>query len=66
MNKTSEAKLRSNARYKDRNCKTITMSLCYNTDGDLIEYLTSMENRQGYLRQLIRNDMERKSGNGKT
>ena len=66
MNKTSEAKLRWNAAYAKTQCKSFSMNLCYNTDGDLIEYLTSMENRQGYLRQLIRNDMERKSGNGKT
>lgn len=35
------------------------LKLFRNTDGDLIEYLESMDNVQSYLRQIVRADYER-------
>ena len=45
--------------WKARNIKQIKIDLNCNTDADIIEYLTSLDNKQGYLKELIREDMKR-------
>ena len=59
MRKTicSEAKLRANSRYAKVNCMTFSIQLNKNTDADLINKLTSVDNRQGYIKELIRRDL---------
>lgn len=59
MNKTSEAKLRANRKSQKINCKVYTMQLSYGTDSDIIDFLDSLPNKQGYLKELIRADLER-------
>ena len=46
------------AKYKKNNTRTYSIQFSYNTDGDLIEYLESKENRNGYIRDLVRADMQ--------
>lgn len=58
MNKTSEAKLRANRKSQKLNCKVFTMQLSYSTDNDIISFLDSLDNKQGYLKELIRRDLE--------
>lgn len=58
MNKTSEAKLRANRKSQKINCKTFTIQLSHNTDGDIIAFLDTLPNKQGYLKDLIRRDIE--------
>jgi len=58
MNKTSEAKLRANRKSQKVNCKTYSLQLCYNTDQDIIDFLDSLPNKQGYIKELIRADLE--------
>ena len=50
------------ARYDARTAKWISLKLNRNTDTELIAHLEQIENVQGYLKQLIREDMRR---NGK-
>lgn len=44
-------------KYDKNNTVQIKMKLNKNTDADIIEFLETLENRQGYLKELIRNDM---------
>lgn len=50
---TGEAK----ARWDKENTVTVTMKLNKNTDADIIEHLNSIDNRQGYIKELIRADI---------
>lgn len=45
-------------KYDKNNTVQIKMKLNKNTDADIIEYLETKDNRQGYLKALIRKDME--------
>lgn len=46
-------------KYDKNNTIQIKMKLNKNTDADIIEFLEAVENRQGYLKELIRNDMRK-------
>ena len=48
-----------NAVSDKKNAKYISMKLSKNTDKDIIEYLEQITNVQGYLKQLIREDMKK-------
>lgn len=41
------------------NTTNITMKLNHRTDADILEKLATTENRTGYIKQLIRKDIER-------
>ena len=47
------------ARYDAKNRKTYTMKFNLNYDGDIIEKLEQVESVNGYIRQLIREDLAR-------
>lgn len=47
--------------YAKNNLKRVAFNLNKNTDADLIAFLESMPNKQGYLKDLVRADMEKKS-----
>ena len=53
---TSEAQKKASAKYRKNNVKAIMFNL-YPSDGDLIEFLEGKENRSGYIKDLIRKDM---------
>ena len=60
--KKPNAHTRAVAKYNATNVKQYVLKLNVNTDTDLIEYLESIEgSRQGYLKELIRNDMAKKN-----
>ena len=46
-------------KYDKNNTVQIKMKLNKNTDADILEFLETVENRQGYLKELIRNDMNK-------
>lgn len=46
-------------RYDRKNTKVYTLKLNRNTDAALIEQLDTVENRQGYIKSLIRADITR-------
>ena len=56
---TSEAQKRASAKYDLANTKQIKMKLNDKTDRDIIDWLSKMDNIQGYLKSLIRSDMKR-------
>ena len=54
---TTEARKKANRKYADSNCKMISLQLNYNTDKDIISKLLCVDNRQGYIKALIRKDL---------
>ena len=57
----SEAKARANARYNAANTRQVALRLNTRTDADVLERLDSLkgESKMGYIKRLIREDMER-------
>lgn len=55
---TGEAK----ARWDKENTVMVTMKLNKNQDADIIDRLNSVDNRQGYIKELIRNDIKKDAG----
>lgn len=54
---TSEAQLKAIDRYDKANCKKILLKLNKKTDKDVLEKLDSVPNKQGYIKELIRSDI---------
>lgn len=52
------SQLPSKTRWDKENTVVITMKLNKNQDADIIEKLNSVDNRQGYLKELIRADIK--------
>lgn len=55
---TREARNKAQAKYNKANTTQITLRLNRNTEADIIEHLQAQPNKQGYLKALIRKDME--------
>lgn len=53
----SEALKRAIRKYDDANTKQIHLKFNKNTDAEIIEYLNGKDNVQGYIKQLIKDDM---------
>ena len=51
---------KASAKYIKNNVKRIVLNLNINTDHNIIEYMDGIENKQGYLKSLIKKDMEEK------
>lgn len=56
---TREAKARADAKWKKLNATRVTFRLYKNTDADLIEYLKTIDNKQGLIKQLLRDHMNK-------
>lgn len=56
----SEAKLRANSKSNKINTKMICVRLSYNTDADIIKKLDKVDSKMGYIKELIRKDMQTK------
>lgn len=54
-----ESQLRANAKYDKNNTIGLYLKLNKNTDIDIIEHLSGQENKQGYIKLLIRNDINK-------
>ena len=46
--------------YQKRNVKRVPFNLNYSTDADIIAYIQHINNVNGYLKELIRQDIKRK------
>lgn len=55
----TEAQIKAQARYDKANTKQFHMKLNRNTDRDIIEKLGNVPNIQGYIKKLIRADLDR-------
>lgn len=56
---TSESQIRANAKYDAANTLQVKMKLNKGTDADIIAKLDSVTNKQGYIKELIRADLNR-------
>ena len=54
----SEAQKKAAAKYDKANTTQIILKLNKKTDADILERLQSVGNRQGYIKDLIRKDLE--------
>lgn len=53
----TDAQKRASKKYDKNNTKVVTLKLNKTTDADILEQLERSENKQGYIKQLIRNDI---------
>lgn len=54
----SEAKFRANSKSNKINTTMICVRLSYNTDADIIKKLDEVDSKMGYIKELIRKDMQ--------
>ena len=57
----TKAELRAKAKYNKTKTRTYCLRLNLKTDSDIIEILDSVKSKQGYIKQLIREDIPKKS-----
>ncbi len=57
MRKSSESRLKAVAKYDKANTKSIMLKFNLKTDADILAHFETLENRQGYIKELIRRDM---------
>ena len=55
----SEALLRAIKKYDQNNTIQLRVKLNKKTDADIIEKVASLDNKQGYIKALIRADIEK-------
>lgn len=56
----NNTKYAAQKKYDEKNTKQIKVKLNYKTDADIIKKLDSTDNMQGYIKQLIRKDINEK------
>lgn len=61
MAKKSEAQYRSIAKFNKEKTKGVLLRLNINTDKDIIQKLDTVPSKQGYIKTLIREDIEKES-----
>ena len=49
---------RNSIKYDRENTKRVYIKLNKNTDSDILAYLDSKSNKQGYIKELIRKEMK--------
>lgn len=54
----TEQQKRAQIKYDKAHTRQITFKFNLKTDADILERLDSVENRQGYIKEIIRNDIE--------
>jgi len=57
VKKTSDAQAKASAKYDKAHTKGVYLKLNTETDRDVIDKLDSVDNRQGYIKSLIRKDI---------
>ena len=55
----SDARVKASMKYNEKNTKQIKFSFNLKTDADILEKLDSVPNKQGYIKELIRNDLKK-------
>ena len=58
--KSTESQIKASIKYNKENTVQISLKLNRTTDADLIESLNRIENKQGYIKELIRRDIANK------
>ncbi|MEE0872000.1 MAG: hypothetical protein UIH27_00840 [Ruminococcus sp.] len=52
---------RATTKSEKENTRRYVVKAAYSTDADIIEWLESIDNKMGYIKQLIRDDIQRNS-----
>lgn len=55
----TKAQIKAQAKYDAEHTRQVHLKLNRRTDGDVLEKLDSVENKQGYIKRLIRADMKK-------
>ena len=55
----TQAQLKAQSKYDKANTWSFVIKLNLNTDADMIAWLKSQDNRQGYIKRLISEDMRK-------
>lgn len=55
----TEAQIKAQKRYDAKNTRQLHLKLNRSTDWDVLEKLDSVPSKQGYIKQLIRADLEK-------
>lgn len=58
----SEAQKRATKKYEAENCVRLNLKLNKKTDADILAWLEAEQNVQGYIKSLIRKDIEMATG----
>lgn len=61
MAKTSEAQRKANTKFNKEHTTLITVRLNHNHDTDILQKLEEVPIKQGYIKKLIRDDIEKES-----
>ena len=56
--KSSAERIAASMRYNEENVVQFKMAFNKKTDADILNHLRKMDNKQGYIKSLIRKDME--------
>ena len=54
----TEAHIRANNKSNKINTKMVCVRLSYNTDADIIQKLDEVDSKMGYIKELIRKDLQ--------
>lgn len=54
----SESKIKANNRFNKANTKVVSLRLNFNTDADIIQKLNEVDSKMGYIKSLIRKDVQ--------
>lgn len=57
--RSSEAHIRASAKYNKENTKNVVLHLNITTDKDIIDHLEHKDNKTGYIKDLIRDDIRK-------
>ncbi len=55
----TEAQKKARDKYNKEHYKVVSFKLHKTNDKDIMEYLESLPNKQGYIKELIRQDMKK-------
>lgn len=58
----SEAQRKATARYDANNTVRISLKFNLNTDIDILDKLENVANKTGYIKELIRDDIQKNAG----
>ena len=50
---------KASMKYDSKNTKDVRIKLNLKTDADILEWLEAKGNKQGYIKELIRNDIKK-------
>lgn len=55
----SQAQVKASMKYDKKNTKSIMFKFNLTTDADILAFFETLDNRQGYVKELIRRDMNK-------